>query len=275
MDHAGLELHHHHHHLLGSIPRCTLKLGKPQMPPPRYQEADARRPGLQRETSGQEHPSFTTTDEAYAEGLYRSEVKDEHVERCLEEATCYRITEKRWAIPEMPTTRADLVSSVLGIIRSVVGMFTKTTQEGVEREVVEMCRYDEGPALVVRAAGPSFEIPKPRNPGCSLAPDIGYSNVATYFSVKLERDIGGEKKCLEEMAVYARWVPPASRLDVRLIRLLTGESFASSPTGFTSDPWSSQKRMSDSYNLIEQALRSPLPSMSTSIPAPSFDFSQA
>ncbi|TEB26504.1 hypothetical protein FA13DRAFT_1816940 [Coprinellus micaceus] len=157
---------------------------------------------MERESPSHDHPGFTITNEAYAEGLCRSEVGDQDLESFLREDSVYDSTEKRWPFPEAPATRADLVSSVLNVIDLVVAVFGKATREGIERGVIEMGGYEEageGPALVVRAAE-SFEVPKSPNPPS----EFGYSNIATYFSVKLERDVQREKVCLEEMAAYAR-----------------------------------------------------------------------
>ena len=118
---------------------------------------------VERETPGHGYASFTTTNTAYVEELYRSEVKHGEVESFLKDCGLYDASEERWTVPEVPTTRADLVSSVFAVIRSVVGTFVKTTPgRGVEREVIEIRGHgeaDDVPALVVRAAGPSFEIP--------------------------------------------------------------------------------------------------------------------
>lgn len=172
-------------------------------------------------TSDEPLPSFTTTSETYAHDLYRHSVEPQEIESFLEESSCYDSVEKKWTIPGTPTKTEDLLSSVFNMLSSIVQRFAKPSQPGVEREVVNTenipaCQgtnekgYRICPVIVVRAAGPSFEISKPRKPTTDSqepAKSIGFGGMATYFSVKLDSELGSEKEDLDEMGSYARCVP--------------------------------------------------------------------
>ncbi|TEB22651.1 hypothetical protein FA13DRAFT_1798641 [Coprinellus micaceus] len=153
-------------------------------------------------------PFFTTTSEAYAHALYLGEVQDDDAATFLEKNEAYDTHKRQRSIPSKPTTRGDLVDTVFKIIQSVIGVFVRPTQQGVEREVVEMDRMPEVEqkdestpeytALVVRAAGPSFEAPP-----AAVSSSVGFGNIATYISVKLDSGLGDAAEILDEMVPYA------------------------------------------------------------------------
>ncbi|KAJ3522456.1 hypothetical protein NMY22_g11880 [Coprinellus aureogranulatus] len=163
-------------------------------------------------------PRFTTTSSDYVHSLYRETAEEEEIGGFLKESDTYDTVETRWSIPAAPTKTEELVNAVFKVLSSVVRRFVKPARLGVEREVVNTqdiptCqgKNDRGyrlcPVVVVRAAGPSFEAPNPRRTEEASQEQstlIGFGRMATYFSVKLEPELGSEKEELEEMEYYAR-----------------------------------------------------------------------
>ena len=112
----------------------------------------------------------------------------------------------RWVIiPERPTLERQLYTPFFNLITAILKKHLKVVN-GVEREVVDMhakqMKHIEGhhtsPDIVIRGVGPSFEAP-------SNGKLVGYSNIVTYFDVKLQRELDRTDN-LEQMAVYARYV---------------------------------------------------------------------
>ena len=232
-------------------------------------------------------PSYTTTSDAYIHELYQDVVQPHKSETFLHGTDCYSVPQGRWATPSASTTRETLVNSIFNIIRSIVGHFTGSQVPGAEREVVNAfyaprCSatdsrgYRACPSLLVRAAGPSFEVPPPLN---ALEPspfDLGFSSMATYFSVKPESETPSEKEIVDEMESYARCVSAFRHLPTPVLTLsLLVKSSASSRTEFTSAHSPSPRITLGSSTSTELDVRSPLPSTFTSTPALSFDSSPA
>jgi hypothetical protein len=164
-----------------------------------------------------QRPSFTTTSDAYAHELHQDVVEPHEVETFLRGVDCYSVPQGRWTTPNASTTPETLVNSIFNIIRSIVGRFAYPKYSGVEREVVNTfyaprCSgtdsrgYRACPTLLVRAAGPSFELPPPLNPQEPSPDDLGFSNMATYFSIKPESETLSDKEIVDEMESYARCV---------------------------------------------------------------------
>ena len=83
-----------------------------------------------------QRPTYTTTSDAYAHGLYEDVVEPHEVETFLHGVDCYNVPQGRWATPNASATPETLVNSVFNIIRSIVGRFCSSKGPGVEREVV-------------------------------------------------------------------------------------------------------------------------------------------
>ncbi|TEB21857.1 hypothetical protein FA13DRAFT_1819279 [Coprinellus micaceus] len=161
--------------------------------------------------------NYTTTSDAYTHELYQDVAQPQEVEAFLHGVDCYSVPQGRWTTPNASTTPDTLVNSIFNIIRSIVGRFANLKESGVQREVVNTfyapkCSgidsrgYRACPTLLVRAAGPSFEHPPPVNPQEPSPYDIGFSNMATYFSIKPESETPSEKEIVNEMKSYARQI---------------------------------------------------------------------
>ena len=174
-------------------------------------------PNHHKDVPGGSPGGTTTTTEAYAHGLYRGLVEDTDIETFLWETDAYDSAQATWSIPLVPKTTEGLIGAMYGALQSIVGRFVRSFQPGIEREVCDTqdlptCQgsnadgYRVCPALFVRAAGPSFEIPEPLASEGEMSSTLGFSNMATYFSVKMESELGSKEECVEEMSSYARCV---------------------------------------------------------------------
>ncbi|KAJ3515433.1 hypothetical protein NMY22_g14456 [Coprinellus aureogranulatus] len=167
----------------------------------------------------EEQARFTTTSATYADGIYPGSVRDEDIKSFLEESGHYDFSKGRWLTSEGSAGVDDLIDTLATILSSIVQRFVVADEPGVEREVVNTrampdCEalneqgYRICPVLVVRAGGPSFEIPKSLQASItSEAPSftpIGFSGMATFMTVKV--DAGKAEDYLDEMAPYARRV---------------------------------------------------------------------
>ncbi|KAJ3533032.1 hypothetical protein NMY22_g7501 [Coprinellus aureogranulatus] len=187
-----------------------------------------------------DYPRFTTTSSDYVHSLYQETAGEGETEEVLKEMGTYDTTETRWSIPTAPAKTEELVNAVFKVLSSIVRRFVKPATPGVEREVVNTqdvptCQGKNGkgyrtcPLIMVRAAGPSFEAPKPRRleeASQEQSTSIGFGGMATYFSVKLESELGSEKEELEEMECYARRIFHAQHSRYHVRSLIVTEKHA-------------------------------------------------
>ncbi|TEB19358.1 hypothetical protein FA13DRAFT_1697927 [Coprinellus micaceus] len=163
---------------------------------------------------------FTRTSEAYAQELYSEVLDNEEIDAFLDEPTANGSRRKNWTAPHAPAPAEDLVRSLYKMLSSIVKRFAFSPKPGVQRKVVDTRKFEgsdevnaEGyrncPILVVRAAGPSFQFPaSPERgaPSMERTETLGFTNMATYFSVKLDGVVGSEDEIMDEMENYARQV---------------------------------------------------------------------
>lgn len=185
------------------------------------------RPGTQSsaEGEGQEtRPRFTTTTDAYADDIYRDAFEDDAIHEFLEDTDDFNSSRRKWTTPELPTSTENLLGAVTRVFSAIVERFAGPTVPGVERKVVssgEMRTIDQGddvelrnpPTLLVRAAGPSFQVPSAVESTLGTTASegaIGYTNIASFSIVKLESEIGTALENVEEAEVHARCVAVSS-----------------------------------------------------------------
>jgi hypothetical protein len=162
------------------------------------------------------------------------------VESFLEDADTYDIGQKRWLIPETLTKRETLVDTLYSILLLVVQRFVKPNEPGVKRHLFNIQGYPQCeqkgvnghaicPVLIVPAMGPSFELPQALHsvPRSQLAEvNLGYSCMATYFTVKLEANMGSDEEQVHEMETYARYGQP-QHTTFRRLTLIQADSVRS------------------------------------------------
>ena len=177
------------------------------------------------------YPRYTTTNETYAHGLYHEILAEDEVQAFLEEmGSSYSNEKKRWAIPESPPNRECLVDALYSVLRSIFERFVKPSEPEVERHIFNIQDYPQFekkdkngyaicPVLVVPAVGPSFDLPPALHsvPSAQLAVvNLGYSCMATYFTVKLDSNQGTVEEQVDEMETYARYGRPQCTIACRL-----------------------------------------------------------
>ncbi|KAJ3507186.1 hypothetical protein NMY22_g17006 [Coprinellus aureogranulatus] len=117
----------------------------------------------------------------------------------------YGTTQKRWQLPRKPSKESKIYEKMVEVINDILDN-CMTCPPGVEREAVDThsVRFHHkedkytSPDIVILATGPSFE--RPEHAG------MGYSNIATYFDVKRECDMGGTEAHIIQLSIYARQV---------------------------------------------------------------------
>jgi hypothetical protein len=166
----------------------------------------------------------------------------------LNKTAYYGLSKEEWSIPEFPASTLDVVGPLSEILPTIVAFFVKPSHPGVVREVCTTMGAaaaeednDDGyrtlPFLVLKASGPSFQMPVPdedgyEEPGDEEAADIGFSNIATCFLVNTEPKSGeeeGEMEIMEELASYSRCVS-CSRSPASPTYLEAGGHFEIDPT---------------------------------------------
>jgi hypothetical protein len=166
------------------------------------------------------YPGYTTTSDTYAHGLYHEVVEDNEAKSFLEDTESYDPEQKRWSIPETLRNRETLVDALYSMLLSVVQRFVKPSEPGVGRHIINTYGHPECeqndkhgyaacPVLVVPATGPSFDLPEELRSAPSSELDevnVGYSCMATYFTVKLGSTAGSTDEQVHEMEAYARYV---------------------------------------------------------------------
>ena len=159
-----------------------------------------------------QHPSMTTTSEAYAHEVYRHVAQDHEIEEFLQQTDAFDSESRRWAITPRGTVDG-LVNSAARIIRSVVGRFARSTRTGVSRTVATIqggpvpeaheIEPTPRPIVVIQASGPSFEEPSPTVIDAASKP---FSNVASYVMPMSGSEVGSVKEVVRDMEPHARYV---------------------------------------------------------------------
>ncbi|TEB25332.1 hypothetical protein FA13DRAFT_1817513 [Coprinellus micaceus] len=130
--------------------------------------------------------------------------------------SAYALWKKR-SPPTGPATTNHLLGTTCNTLRPP-SRFAKSQYPHVKREGssslgppdceggYRICRV-----LPTRTEGPSFEIPESLISVAAASPSLGFSNILTHLSVKLELDIGAEEENVEEMSYAKLWIPLISR----------------------------------------------------------------
>ncbi|TEB22085.1 hypothetical protein FA13DRAFT_1523568 [Coprinellus micaceus] len=187
------------------------------------------------ESSSNHNPKFTTTSEGYPHEIYRDVLEEAVIEDFLRDSDAFDHKEKMWAFPQPLAATESVVVAVCRIARSIIKRFVVPTRSGVRRTVVNMIKaggneavgeygYRPCPVVVIQASGPSFEDPPPTSQEAATTSQqrqISFSNMASYFTVKLDSEVGTPRDILEEMKPYAKkiFADQPNRLYVRSLLL--------------------------------------------------------
>lgn len=147
----------------------------------------------------------------------------------LKTSRFYSLPERRWKLPQNYTKLLDtnFYTPFRNIVSSVVRRFWGDAARQRSREVVDTHATDlqhsmadppahaSRPSLVIKAKGPSFQLPRIRN-GEPPA-KIGFSNIAACIEIHID---DGERPISEQLAraaIYARYISTVSMFSTLLI----------------------------------------------------------
>ncbi|KAJ2914986.1 hypothetical protein MD484_g5414, partial [Candolleomyces efflorescens] len=157
-------------------------------------------------------PTIELENDSFARSLYQDLASDSAIDNFLKSSRFYSVPERRWKLPRNYSKLIDtnFYTPYCNIISSIMRYFWRDASRGGSRKVVDThvtelshssedpSTHTSRPSLVIKAAGPSFELPS--------SDKIGFSNIATCIEVQVE---GGESpvwKQLAQTAIYARQI---------------------------------------------------------------------
>jgi hypothetical protein len=157
-------------------------------------------------------------DTTFARSLYRGLASESSIDMFLKKSRSYSTKERRWKLPRNCTRLfdRDFYTPVRNVVSSILNHFWKGVITEGKRQVVDTHATDlqhseadptthhSRPSLVIKAEGPSFQIPLPKS-GEKPA-KIGYSNVASCIDVRMEGDELSVDEQLVRIAIHARYV---------------------------------------------------------------------
>lgn len=157
-------------------------------------------------------------DTAFARSLYHGLVSESSIDIFLKKSRSYSFTQRRWKLPRNCTRLFDhdFYTPVRNIVSSILKHFWRDSVAQGTRQVVDTHATDlqhsesdppahnSRPSLVIKAEGPSFQLPRPK-PGENLAA-VGFSNIASCIDVQMEADELPVDEQLVRVAIYARYV---------------------------------------------------------------------
>lgn len=153
---------------------------------------------------------------SYAATQYLELATDDEIHAFLQTSPLYDTTAREWTNLVPLELESDIFARIHEIVTTVVATFAVApTDESVTREICrtnyaafahveKVASYDRSsPAMVVKAAGPSFQNP-PGSAG-ETAPTLSYTNVASCFHIQIEASMHEDDVYYaQESSVYAR-----------------------------------------------------------------------
>ncbi|RXW13913.1 hypothetical protein EST38_g11941 [Candolleomyces aberdarensis] len=155
-------------------------------------------------------------ESTFASSLYHEAATRKRIGEFLKETEVYDMEQKRWKLPqssenleekEMYKPLVKLLNAILEWFwKKVVVELGKDLSEAIDtsatplwhKESVETGQFSR-PDISIKSDGPSFQLPHRKTKD-----NIGFSNMATCFEVKVENQRKGLMKELLQLAVYAR-----------------------------------------------------------------------
>lgn len=121
----------------------------------------------------------------------------------------------RWAgIPQSPKREEKIYPPLTAVFQAIIAHFgnnlTDSSDVGVVREIVDTHdtslvnenKTKSRPDYIVRAEGPSFELPTTTSQRIAGHETLGYTNTAAVFEVKMERTRGSDVQQVGQLARY-------------------------------------------------------------------------
>ncbi|KAJ2913673.1 hypothetical protein MD484_g6739, partial [Candolleomyces efflorescens] len=183
--------------------------------------------------------SMVKVPATFAASLYNNKATDEAIEAFLRETNVYNTELCRWDLPEShpKLLEAEVYERLINILNSILKHFMPDEIENGSRVIVDThstalhheeaieTKFFTRPDISVKAQGPSFQFPAKET-----KEDVGYSNMASCFEIKVEnKRTSGRKTLMEELlqlAAYARqiFIQQPNRMFVRSL-LITEQRF--------------------------------------------------
>lgn len=160
--------------------------------------------------------SMVARDRAFASSLYHHVASGEKIDEFFKKTKVFDSARERWKLPGTHeiAEEKDMYKPLVRLLNAIVEYFWKerakelrialskvidtNTTNLCHIEAVETDHYSR-PDISVKAGGPSFQLPHKKIKG-----SVGFSNMATCFEVKIEKQRLGFLKELLQVAVYAR-----------------------------------------------------------------------
>ncbi|KAF5341251.1 hypothetical protein D9611_005965 [Ephemerocybe angulata] len=147
-----------------------------------------------------------TVDGACLRDMYKVIASDRRIKNFLTATSLYDYNANSWTgLPHASKGGVDLHSRFVEIFKAIIDGLGNAngTRDVVDTRDMKFRHRDDSaevstPDMAIRAAGPSFELPRGRDQGQTVA----FSNVASVFNVKPEGDV--TKEDVDHLAVYNR-----------------------------------------------------------------------
>jgi hypothetical protein len=160
--------------------------------------------------------AISLDDDAFVTSLYSHVASESAIDAFLKQSRFYNLTHRRWKMPRSCAKLfdTDICTPFLNIFSSILKHFMREAGAQGTRQVVDthstdlLHREADGvthhsrPSLVVKAEGPSFQLPHAR-PG-ERSRKLGYSNVASCIEIHTNGNELPISDQLVRVAIYAR-----------------------------------------------------------------------
>ncbi|KAJ2927848.1 hypothetical protein H1R20_g9245, partial [Candolleomyces eurysporus] len=177
-------------------------------------------------------------ESTFASSLYHKVATRKRIDNFLKETEVYDMEQKRWKLPQSSESLEEkkMYKPLVKLLNAILEWFWgkvvielgKDLSKAIDtsatplwhQESVETGQFSR-PDISIKSDGSSFQLPHRKTKD-----DIGFSNMATCFEVKVENQRKGLMKELLQLAVYARqiFIQQPNRQFVRLL-LITEQNF--------------------------------------------------
>lgn len=148
-----------------------------------------------------------------AERFYHDSASGAEIDRYLTKTRLYSRAKKCWPkLPQNNPAETALYDPLVKLTTDIINHFKPDhPTPGVTRKIVksdkislvhENEKWKTSPDICVQATGPSFGVPKGAG---SQAYDLGYTNVASVFDAKTEKNKGSTKDQAKQLGVYSTY----------------------------------------------------------------------
>ncbi|KAJ2914988.1 hypothetical protein MD484_g5418, partial [Candolleomyces efflorescens] len=163
-------------------------------------------------------PVIELENHFFARSLYRNLASTSAIDSFLRTSRLYSIPERRWKLPQNYSKLLDTncYTPFLNIISSIVRRFWGDVARQRSREIIDTHATNlqhspvdppahvSGPALVIKAKGSSFQLPRTRK-GESPS-KLGFSNITTCVEIHIDDTARPVSEQLAQAAIYARQI---------------------------------------------------------------------